>query len=562
MSESLTYLDKPWLKSYKLGPYRLEPSLEPYPIQPLNKILEEAAEHYPGQTALLFQGRSLKYTQLISAVNRMAAALASLGVTKGDRVCLFLPNCQEFVIADWAIMKAGAATVPTSILRTEDGLLYEVETSQSRVLICQEVHLERALKVRQRCGLEHIIVTTDAGYDIGRVASPLPAGVHEFRELLESAPPQPPQVEIDPLQDLCELAFTGGATGTPKGVMITHHNRYACILQGIPWMLQPIQRGFVGKASCLLAIPMFHAYGHYCQQTATYLGLRLILLPDPRDTAGLVDLINTYRPFLIPTVPTQLMRISQAGLQRMNVLPMSGSAPLPFEVAQSIKQQIGMPVSEGYGLTETSPATHFNVSAFARITGFASKEKFGIGIPAPDTECRLVDPLTGADVPFGEPGELVVRGPQIMKGYWPIPGSGLTEDGWLHTGDIAVMDEDGYFQVVDRIKDMINVSGLKVYTTKVDEVLFRHPGVFIAASFGVPNPEKPGSELVVAVVKLKEEFQGQVSEEDFRDFCRQHLAPYEVPKLVEFRDDIPLTVTEKVFKKALRDEFIARMKAA
>jgi long-chain acyl-CoA synthetase len=246
----------------------------------------------------------------------------------------------------------------------------------------------------------------------------------------------------------------------------------------------------------------------------------------------------------------------------MNVLPMSGSAPLPLEVAQAIKQKIGMPVSQGYGLTETSPLTHFNVSAFARITGFMSQEKVGIGIPSPDTDCMLLDPETGDEVPFGEAGEIVVRGPQIMKGYWPEPGSGLTPDGWLRTGDIGVMDQDGYFQLVDRTKDMVNVSGLKVYTTHVDEVLYQHPGVLAAAAFGVPDPGRPGSERVMAVIQLKEGYSGKVTEAEIQAFCREHLAPYAVPRFVEFREDMPLTVTEKIFKKALREQALARMKAS
>jgi long-chain acyl-CoA synthetase len=254
------------------------------------------------------------------------------------------------------------------------------------------------------------------------------------------------------------------------------------------------------------------------------------------------------------------MRISEAKLSRMNTLLVSGAAPLPLEVGQAIKEKTGMPVSQGYGLTETSPLTHFNVSAFAKITGFMTKEKYGIGIPLPDTHCRLIDPESGAEVPFGEPGELVVKGPQIMKGYWPEPGSGLTEDGWLHTGDIAVMDRDGYFQIVDRTKDMVNVSGMKVYTTKVDDVLHKHPGVLMAAAFGVPDPDIPGSERVMAVLRLKDDYQSQVTVDEIRDFCRQHLAPYAVPKFVEFRDDLPLTVTEKVFKKVLREQAIKRMK--
>jgi len=239
---------------------------------------------------------------------------------------------------------------------------------------------------------------------------------------------------------------------------------------------------------------------------------------------------------------------------------LSGSAPLPVEVAETITRKTGMPISEGYGLTETSPMLHFNVSAFSRMLGFMAQAKHGIGIPLPDTECRLVDPQTGSDVPFGEAGEIVVRGPQVMLGYWPDPGSGLTSDGWLHTGDIGVMDEDGYFQIVDRTKDMVNISGLKVYTTKVDEVLFKHPAVLMAAAFGVPDPEIPGSERVMVSIRLKDEYAGRVGEAEIVELCRQHLEPYEIPTFIEFRQDMPLTVTDKVFKKVLREEAIERLK--
>ena len=558
----MLYLDKPWLKSYKLGPYKLIESLAPYPKDPVFKALDDAAEKYPGKTAIQFLGRSIKYAQLKTRVDKLAAALAGLGVQKGDRVCIFLPNCMEFIISDWAVLKAGAAVVPTSVLRSEDGLLHEVGSSNSKLIICQESKLELVLGIRDRCDVENIIVTSDEGYDIQAISSQLPKGVHEFRKLIEGNEALPPKVEIDPDVDLCELAFTGGATGIPKGVMITHSNRYSCILQGIPWILKPLLRGFVGKASVLAAVPLFHSYGIYILLSAAHLGMRIILVPDPKDTDMIVERMLEFRPFLVPVVPTQLMRISAADLGRMNVLLMSGSAPLPVEVAEKIYKKIGMPVSEGYGLTETSTLTHYNVSAFSKITGFIPKLKTGIGIPSPDTECMLVDPETGTEVPFGEAGELLVRGPQIMKGYWSEPGSGLTEDGWLHTGDIAMMDDDGYFQIVDRIKDMVNVSGLKVYTTHVDDVLYKHPGVLMAAAFGIPNPKIPGSERVMAVIQLKEDYENQVTAKEIKDFCRQHLARYEVPRIVEFRDDMPLTVTEKVFKKELRDEAIARMKVS
>jgi len=239
--------------------------------------------------------------------------------------------------------------------------------------------------------------------------------------------------------------------------------------------------------------------------------------------------------------------------------PMAAAAPLPLEISEAIQKEIGTPVSEGYGLTETAGVTHFNISAFSKVTGFMPKAKTGMGVPAPDTECRLVDPETGEDVPVGEPGVVLVRGPQIMKGYWPDPGSGLTDDGWLNTGDIAHMDEDGYFHMSDRIKDMVNVSGMKVYTTTVDEVLYKYPGVEMAAAIGVPDPENPGSERVMAFVQLRTDHKGEVTTDEIRNFCREHLAPYAVPRFIEFRDTLPMTVTEKLFKKALRDEIVDRL---
>ena len=558
-SIAVTYAEKPWLKSYRLGPYRLVHSLAPYPAQPVYKALDDAADRFPGQTALLYMGRRTSYRQMQLLSRKMAKALIGLGVCKRDCVCVFLPNCPEFIISDWAIMQTGAAMVPTSTLRSEDGLVHEIGSSSSRWLICREEHLERVLAVKGRTDLEHVIVTSTEGFDVRALAKRLPRRTHEFRKLIESSDPINKAVEIDPEENLCELAFTGGATGIPKGVMVTHFNRHSCILQGFPWLLKPMLLGIAGKASMFLPIPLFHAYGHYLHQAAAKLGLRVILMPDPRNTDMLVRAIQKYRPLIIPTIPTQLMRIAQAKVGRMNVIPICGAAPLPEEISDTIKKEIGTPVSEGYGLTETSPLSHFNISAFSKITGFISKEKKGMGVPSPDTECKLIDPESGKEAPFGEPGEVMVRGPQIMKGYWPTAGSGLTADGWLCTGDIAYMDGDGFFHLTDRVKDMVNVSGMKVYTTTVDEVLFKHPAVGMAAAFGVPDPDLPGSERVMAAVQLKDDFAADITAEDIRNFCREHLPPYAVPRYVEFRDEMPLTVTEKLFKRALRDEAVKKL---
>ncbi len=556
----MSYADKPWLKSYKLGPYKLKESLAPYPKVPLFKALDNAAEKHAGHTAILFLGRSINYKKLRIQVDKLAAALAGLGVKKGEQVQIFLPNCMEFIISDWAILKAGAGVVPTSTMRTDKGLLHEAESSKARIIICREEHLERVLGIKDKCDIEHIIVTSNDGYDVKEVSTPLPKGGYEFRKLLEDHDPTPPQVDIDPMEDLAELAFTGGSTGVPKGVMLTHFNRYTNILQSIPWMLEPLSRGIIGKASVFITTPLFHAYGHFVEQFAVYWGLRIILMPDPRDNEAIIETMREYRPLLVPTVPTQLMRMAQGKVGRMNILPMSCAAPLPEEISEAIKKEIGNPVSETYGLTETGPLTHINVSSFSKITGFMKQEKRGLGIPIPDTGCKLVDPATGQEVPTGEIGEIVSRGPQVMKGFWPEPGSGLTDGGWIHTGDLAHMDEEDYFYIDDRVKDMINVSGLKVYSTNVDEVLFKHPGVLMAVAIGVPDPKIPGSERVMALVRLRDGYKEKVTAEDIIATCRKHLPAYAVPKYVEFKDDLPLTVSEKLWKKELRDEAISKMK--
>jgi len=556
----MSYSERPWLNSYKLGPYRLEHSQAPYPQKPVFEILDRTAQEYPGQVAMLFQGRETKYHRLKRQVDSLANALVKLGLEKGERACLFLPNCPEFVLSYWAVIKAGGVVVPTSLMRSEEGLLHELTSSKSRYLVCQEEQLERVLSVQSHTELEKILLTSGKGDDGEEQKGSLPQGVSQIATLTAEHDPVPPQVDIDPGHDLCELAFTGGATGLPKGVMLSHANRYANILQSLPWFMKPLLGGIKGKTSVLLSIPMFHTYGNFVHLSAINLGLRLLILPDARDTGALLKSIQDHRPFLVPGVPTQFMRLADAGLKRSNCMLFSGSAPLPAEVAQEIRRKTGMPISEGYGLTETSSMAHVNLSGFARILGFMAREKPGIGVPLPDTECRLVDPDLGTEVPYGEPGEVALRGPQVMRGYWPEPGSGLTEDGWLYTGDIAVMDEEGYFHIVDRIKDMVNVSGLKVYTTEVDEILFKHPAVALAAAFGIPDVDIPGSERVMAAIVLKEGKEGALTEEEIQDYCRQHLPPYAVPKVVEFHNELPLTVSEKVHKKVLREQAITRMK--
>jgi long-chain acyl-CoA synthetase len=484
----------------------------------------------------------------------------NLGVKKGDNIIVFLPTGPQFIISDFAVLKAGATLVPSSPLLKAPELIRQAGESGAETIFCLDMNLDLIDSVKEKTRLKNIIVTSVEDYSPGQSEEikEIP-GTYSFRKLIADHEPKAPEVEIDPAEDLAVLAFTGGSTGKPKGVMITHFQRMASILQGLPWMMAPFP-AYRGRASSLLPIPIFHSYGHYLMQSCIYWGLKVFLVPDPRDTEMIVQLMNEYRPFLICMVPTQLLNLAQSKtkVKRMPVMVVSAAAPLPTEVAKKIEEKIKMPVSEGYGLTEC--ISHINISVFSKITRFAPSTIPGVGIPVPDTEVKLVDPETGKEVPFGDVGELWLRGPQMMKGYWPEQGSGLEDGGWLRTGDLCKMDEKGYFYVVDRIKDMINISGMKVYSIEIDDLLFQNPAVAGAVTIGIPDSKRPGSERIKAFVRLKDDYKGKIGPQDIIDYCRERLAAYAVPKFIEFRDNLPLTVTEKYFKRALREEEIQKMK--
>jgi len=560
MAEKMSYADKPWLKSYKLGPYKLPETLQPYPKKPLYQILDDSASRYPDSVAVNFLGKQMKYEELKLNADRLATALADLGVRKGDKVAVVLPNCPHFIISEFGILKAGAVIIPCSIMLKAHHLEYEMSESGAETVICSEDTLDLVNSVKDKTKLRNTIVVPRKDYALGEPEAPKDmSGVLQFWDLIEKYEPKPPEVQIDPMEDLAILAFTGGATGVPKGVMLTHFNVVTNLLQGLAWLMSPLEPGIRGKSSTLLATPLFHRMGEMVMEAGIFWALQILLIADPRDTDSLVQYLKEYRPFMTMLVPTQLMRLAERKVGRMPIQIMTGAAPLPRETAETIKRDLQMPVSEGYGLTETTAATHLNVSAFSKITGFMASEKLSIGIPVPDTEVKIVDPGTDEEVPFGEAGEIWIRGPQVMKGYWPTPGSGLV-NGWLATGDVGRMDEDGYFYILDRVKDMANVSGYKVYTTQIDDVLFKHPAVAMAVAIGIPDPERPGSERIKAFIKLKEGYEGRVTADEIIEFCQDKVEPYARPKSVEFRDDLPETVTLKLFKRELREEEIKKMK--
>ena len=554
----MTYADKPWVKSYFVGPFKLPKTLEPYSKMSVYRFLEDSTAKHPNQVACVYLDKEMTYAELKLQVDKLATALADLGVKKGDKVATILPNCPQFIVSDYAIMRLGAVHVPISILHQPPDLSYEIGESGAETVICSYVRLERVNSIKEKTKLKNIIfvqVPTFPDYVLSEIKEVF--GAYRLEDLIEKYEPKPPEVEINPTEDLALLPFTGGTTGVPKGTMLTHYNITTNVAQ-VLWMLKPLEVGMKGKSSVLICVPLFHQFGHENVHQCISWALRMFLT-DPRDTDKITEIIRKYRPFMVVGVPTHFMLLLSKDLPRMPIFLYSGAAALPPDVAEKIEKKIGVPMGEGYGMTEATVCTHLNLSALSKVTGFLTNVRRSIGVPIPDTEVKIVDTETGVEVPFGETGELYIRGPQIMKGYWPTPGKGL-KDGWLATGDIGKMDEDGYFYIVDRIKDMVNVSGMKVYSRVVDDVLYEHPAVSLAGVIGIPDPERPGSERVKAFITLKDEYEGKVTAEDIIKYCSQKLPPYAVPKLVEFRKDLPLTLAMKIFKRKLKEEEIARMK--
>lgn len=553
------YDDDLWSRSYKLGPFKLARTMKPYPEVPLFKFFYDTAVRYSGRSACIYLGRKITWGELQTYVDKLATALAAFHIKKGDKVATILPTSPQFIIADYAIQRIGAVHVPCSLLHKEGELTYEIGESGAETVICLDTSLDLVAAIREKTKLQRTIVTALKDFSSNETDVKGAAGILRLREVISRAEARPPPVRIHPREDLAALPFTGGSTGTPKGVMLTHYNLTCNTLQGLPWALGPLEKGIKGRASMLITLPAFHIYGHWCVRACVYWGLQMLLNPEPRDYDSIVRFLKNYRPFMAGFVPTQYMKLVERKIGRTNTSFTSGAAPLPAEVAKAFRKETGMPITEAYGLTETGPLTHFNLSTFSKITGFVPVEKAeSIGVPVADTEAKILDPLSSQEVSLGEVGELHVRGPQVMKGYWPTPGSGL-QDGWLATGDMCRSDDDGYFFLVDRDKDMINVSGFKVYSTTVDSVLFEHSAISQAVTIGIPDTERAGSERVKAFIVLKDDYKGRVGTSEILEFCKQRLAPYAVPTSVEFRDLLPMTVSQKLFKRALREEEMAKM---
>lgn len=540
-------MPKPWLRFYDKGvPFHLD-----YHRVPLTYFLDEAGAKFSENLAVIFQEERITYRRLAQKTRDLAAALLQLGIGPGERVAIMLPNCPQYIVAYYAILKIGGVVVNVNPMYVERELEFQLKDADVANIIAAQEFYPRLAAVKEKVGLQRIILTDFHDASLANLPSALPiekqTGTFELRELWTAGEKfSLPYIQVDP-EDVALLQYTGGTTGLSKGAMLTHYNLVANVQQCVSWNPE-IQKG---TERMLAVLPFFHVYGMtVAMNEAIYLGATIILLPrfQVDDT---LEAINRYRPTRFPGVPTMYIalinhpRLKEYDISSIKVCS-CGSAPMPVEALKRFEELTGGKISEGYGLTEASPVTHGNP--------FFGKRKIGsIGLPRPDTDAKIVDLDSGEqELPPGEEGELCVKGPQVMKGYWKRPEetAKTLRQGWLYTGDIARMDEEGYFYIVDRKKDMIICGGYNVYPREVEEVLYMHPKIMEACVIGVPDPYR--GETVKAFVVLKK---GEKSTpEEIIAFCRQNLARYKAPTIIEFREELPKSHVGKILRKALRAE--------
>ncbi|PES65649.1 long-chain fatty acid--CoA ligase [Bacillus cereus] len=550
-------VEKPWLQSY---PEEI-PGTISYDIQPLHGYLEKMASRYPEKKALHFLGKDVTFSDFHDKVKKFANYLQRLGVEKGDRVAIMLPNCPQSVIGYYGTLLAGGIVVQTNPLYTERELEYQLHDSGAKVILCLDLVFPRVTNVQKATRLEHIIVTRIADFlpfpknllypFVQKKQTNLVVNVSESETIhlwksVERESNAGVEVPCDPENDLALLQYTGGTTGFPKGVMLTHKNLVSNTLMGAHWLYNCKE----GEEVILGVLPFFHVYGMTAVMNLSIMqGYKMVLIPK-FDMKMVFEAIKKHKVTLFPGAPTIYIALLNSPLLKEYDISsiqacISGSAPLPVEVQEEFERVTGGKLVEGYGLTESSPVTHGNFLWEKRVPG-------SIGVPWPDTEAIIMSLETGEALPPGEIGEIVVKGPQIMKGYWnkPEETAAVLQDGWLHTGDVGYMDEDGFFYVKDRKKDMIVASGFNVYPREVEEVLYECEKVQEVVTIGVPDPYR--GETVKAFVVLKEG--AECTEEELDQFARKYLAAYKVPKVYEFRSELPKTTVGKILRRVLIDE--------
>lgn len=564
-------MERPWLRFYDEG---VPPTIE-YPEWTLPDLLGRAAKDYPDKVALRFfvdpklPPGTMTYRQLQDATERFATALFQLGVRKGDRVGLMLPNCPQFVVAFFGILRIGAIAVNTNPLYVSREMKEQFGDAGCETVVLLDSFFPRLREIHAATKIKRVIVVD--------IASPLSwpvrtlvhlaqrkrgeyvrvkpqSDIFYMSRLIEHYPPTPPGADLKPT-DVALFQYSGGTTGTPKAAMLTHRNLVVNTIQVATWFV----KAEYGKEVVMGAIPFFHVYGMTaCMIFGVYIAGEIVLLPRPRPVDNVMTLIAKTRSTIFPGVPTLYAginnhpRVKEFDLSSVKIC-ISGAAPLPMEVAETFERLTGGNLVEGFGMSELSPVSHCNPLYGKRKPG-------SIGLPMPDTDARIVDLDTKQPLPVGQEGEMCVRGPQRMLGYWnrPVETEHMIRDGWLHTGDVGKMDEDGFFYIVDRAKDMIVASGLKVLPREVEEVLYLHPKVAEAVAAGVPDPYR--GETVKAYLVLKE---GQsATEAEIVEFCRIHLAAFKVPTAVEFRKELPKSLVGKVLRRVLVAEEKAKQAEA
>jgi long-chain acyl-CoA synthetase len=552
------YAARPWQQHYD---YWVRPHLT-YPGRPLGDILAITAVHRPDKIATHFLGAELTFLDLKRRSDALAASLAALGIGKSDRVAIMLPNCPQYLIAAFAILRLGAVIVNINPSYTPREFLVVAVDSTPRVLMTLDALAPMVQSLRTQTTIEQIVVTSIAEYAASAAPPPRIDGTLSFADLLQpGSDTGPAPLPVITSDDLAVLQYTGGTTGTPKGAMLTHGNIFANVVQTIGWTNPMYILG--GEERYLVVIPYFHIYAFsVCMMMGLWIGALQIIHPKYDPDAVLAS-IKQFRPTYFPAVPTVFVsllnhpKVREHGLDQVRHYN-SGGAPCPVDVLEAWERTIGRPLSEGYGLSETSPVTHSTPQLAARRPGT-------IGVPIPDTDMRVVDVETGTrELPVGEAGELCISGPQVMKGYWNKPDESARvlrpdEDGriWFHTGDIGTMDKDGFSRIVQRKKDMIIVDGFNVYPSEVEAILYTHPSVRLAAVIGVPDAYH--GETVKACVAFKPG--ATATADELIAFCRTGLTDYKVPREIEIRDTLPMSAVGKILYRILRDEHAAAASA-
>jgi long-chain acyl-CoA synthetase len=562
--EDSLYYKKPWLKSYEKGvPERIS-----YEEICMPDILDRTAKQFPDKPALIFQGYIMTYRQLKDMVDRFATCLTDFGVRQGDAVAILLPNLIPCVVAYFAILRLGAISVMNNPLYSDRELEHQFNDSGSKVLVTLDLLGNRMIDLRPKTKIKQIVYTSIGDYlpfpksmlfplvgkkkKLAADVKPAPA-VYKWKDCVAKYGPNPPRPKIG-FEDVAMYQYTGGTTGVSKGVMLTHANLSKQIQQAETWF--PVFKK--GAEVTLGALPFFHVFGMTTAMNfSVYMGWPDILIPRPQPEP-LLEAIRKFRPTFAPLVPTMYIgMLNHPDLKKTDMSSIkgafSGSAPLPVEVIHEFERVTGAVIVEGFGMTETTPVTHINPFAGgARKVG-------SVGVPISDTEARIVDLETGLnDMPVGQPGELIVKGPQVMRGY--LNKSDETaytlRNGWCFTGDIATMDEDGYFYIVDRKKDMIISGGFNIYPRDIDEVFYEHPKVQEACSIGIPDPKRGENVKVFVVLKEGE----TATQAELIEFCKTKLATFKLPAEIEFRKELPKSTVGKVLRKELKAEEMEKRK--